>query len=321
VVYAAAMGVSGVILPPDPIQQEPTYEAALAAFEAQEPVRILFDNGAGGAPGYPYPAFEHSFSTFPPDGTRGESFYFGEGGAMDTAKPTVGSADSFNWDSARPSTTNFSGNTGGGGNGLWTATPPYHWQQSPSGTAASYVTPPLTNSVVSMGAGAVEAWVKSSVEDPDLQVTISEVRPDGKEVFVQSGWLRATGRKLDKAKSTELEPVLSLRKKDDKPMPAGKYVKLTIPLYYQGHAYRAGSQIRVTISAPGGDQPIWAFDDATGQGANLSIAHSPEMPSRLLLPVTDGVAVPDGLPPCPGMRGEPCRDYVPYTNTSGPLKK
>jgi predicted acyl esterase len=133
--------------------------------------------------------------------------------------------------------------------------------------------------------------------------------------------LRTESRKLDQKKSTELEPVLSLRKKDDQPMPANKYVPLTVPLYYQGHVYRKGSRIRVIISAPGGDQPIWAFDDATGQGATLSIAHSPTMPSRLLLPVTDGVAVPDELPPCPGMRGEPCRDYVPYTNTNGPLKK
>ncbi|MFM9053726.1 MAG: CocE/NonD family hydrolase C-terminal non-catalytic domain-containing protein, partial [Solirubrobacterales bacterium] len=30
-----------------------------------------------------------------------------------------------------------------------------------------------------------------------LQVTITEVRPDGKETLVQSGWLRASHRKLD----------------------------------------------------------------------------------------------------------------------------
>jgi hypothetical protein len=31
------------------------------------------------------------------------------------------------------------------------------------------------------------------------------------------------------------------------------------------------------------------------------------------------VSVPTGLPPCPGLRGEPCRAYVPYTNRSAPL--
>jgi uncharacterized protein len=44
------------------------------------------------------------------------------------------------------------------------------------------------------------------------------------------------------------------------------------------------------------------------------IAHSPRFPSRLVLPVVPGVSVPTGLPPCPGLRGEPCRTYVPYVN-------
>ena len=31
----------------------------------------------------------------------------------------------------------------------------------------------------------------------DLQATVTEVRPDGKETFVQGGWLRSDARKLD----------------------------------------------------------------------------------------------------------------------------
>ncbi len=51
----------------------------------------------------------------------------------------------------------------------------------------------------------------------------------------------------------------SLRKHDVKTLPKGKWVKVRIPLYYQGHVYREGSRLRVIVSAPGGDQPIWAF--------------------------------------------------------------
>ena len=95
---------------------------------------------------------------------------------------------------------------------------------------------------------------------------------------------------------------------------------MTIPLYYQGHAYRAGSRIRVTVSAVGGDQPVWAFADAKPSGsAKVTIAHSADMPSKLLLPEVDAVDVPTGLPPCPGLRGEPCRTYQPYANSSSPL--
>jgi hypothetical protein len=98
-------------------------------------------------------------------------------------------------------------------------------------------------------------------------------------------------------------------------MPRGRFVKVTIPLYYQGHTYRPGSRIRVTITAPNGDQPIWSFGETQPKGhATVAIAHSKSMPSRLLLPAVDGIAVPTGLPPCPGLRGEPCRNYQPYVN-------
>jgi predicted acyl esterase len=151
-------------------------------------------------------------------------------------------------------------------------------------------------------------------------VTVSEVRPDGKETFVQNGWLKASERKLDPAKSTLLEPVLSLRESDSAPLPKGRWSKVIVPLYYQGHAYRADSRIRVTIAAPDGDQPVWAFNEAKPTSpAQVRIAHSPTMPSRLLLPVVTGVNVPTALPPCPGLRGEPCRSYVPYVNHEVPL--
>jgi hypothetical protein len=158
----------------------------------------------------------------------------------------------------------------------------------------------------------VRAWVRSSAPNVDLQATISEVRPDGKETFVQGGWVRANERKLDPDKSTPLEPGLSLREEDVSPLPPDQFVEVTIPLYYQGHAYRTGSRIRVTISAPNGDQPIWSFGETDPSGtATVDVARSPDMPSSLLLPVVPGVSVPTGLPPCPGLRGEPCRDFQP----------
>jgi hypothetical protein len=219
-------------------------------------------------------------------------------------------AESFTWDAHARPLTDFHGDTAAGPGGLWTATPPYDWVKNPPGSAASYLTSPLSGNTTVIGAGAVQLWVRSSAPNVDLQATITEVRPDGKETFVQGGWVRGNERKLDAAKSTPLEPVLSLREADVSPMPPDRYVEVTVPLYYQGHAYRAGSRIRVTISAPNGDQPIWSFGETEPSGtATVSIAHSKQMPSRLLLPVIPGVSVPTGLPPCPGLRGEPCRDF------------
>jgi hypothetical protein len=263
-------------------------------------VRILFDNGAGSSTaGAPVPGFERSFSGLPVPGTVARSWPFS-------------GTRSFTWDAHARPLTDFTGDTAAGSGGLWTATPPYQWAQTPKGTAASWVTSPLSAATTVVGAGAVHAWVRSSTPNVDLQATISEVRPDGKETFVQGGWLRANERKLDARKSTLLEPALSLRVRDVRPMPRKRYAKVTIPLYYEGHAYRAGSRIRVTIAAPNGDQPIWSFGEAQPAGrAKVSIAATKRRPSRLVLPVVPGVDVPTALPPCPGLRGEPCRDYQP----------
>jgi hypothetical protein len=45
--------------------------------------------------------------------------------------------------------------------------------------------------------------------------------------------------------------------------------------------------------------------------ATVFITHDAKRASRLILPVVPGVNVPTGLPPCPGLRGEPCRTYQP----------
>ena len=305
--YRSILGVDGVGLPPDPIQAEPTLEAARAAFEALPPVRVLFDNG-GVSAGTPVPAFERSYPRWPVPGTTARSFHLAAGGALADAEPPAGE-DRFTWNPRARPATDFRGDTGAGTNGLWTATPSYDWRPNPPGTAAAYTTAPLTADTTVIGGGALRAWIRATVPDVDLQATISEVRPDGRESFVQSGWLRSSARKLDARKSTLLEPIPSLKRADRAPLPRGRFTRVDVPLYYQGHVYRAGSRLRVTVSAPGGDQPIWAFARTHPESGTptVRIARGGSRPSRLILPVVPGGAAPTPLPPCPGLRGEPCR--------------
>jgi predicted acyl esterase len=309
-IYQVAMGVPDITLPSDPIQGKTSFPAALRAFTNLKRVRILFDNGDGGDPGEPYASFERSFSRFPIPGTRARSLFFSENGLLSRKPSKNAGRDSFTWDKSARGATNFTGNTTSGD--LWTESPNYQWLPNPPGSAVSYVTPTLGRDTAIIGAGAVEAFIHSSARDVDLQVTVTEVRPDGKETYVQSGWLRASKRKLDPETSTLLEPNPSLRRRDARPLPAKGFAKVTIPLYYQGHVYRAGSRIRVTITAPSGDQPVWAFANTVPSGtANVTVAFSRRRPSRLILPLVGGVQAPTGLPPCPSLRGEPCRTYQP----------
>ena len=325
-IYQAAMGLPQndvVTLPPDPIQQQPDYQSALSAFEALPEVRVLFDNGAGSLPGAssnpgdPYPAFEQSFSDFPiPSTTPPRTWYFGQHGTLNDSAPTSAGTDTYTSDASALPLTDYSSNTGSGG--LWgnASQWEWNWQQNGSKSAVSYTSAPLSADTAVIGGGAVDAWIQSSTPDVDLQATVSEVRPDGHESFVQDGWLRASERKLAttsdnifKQTPTATEPIPTFMASDVQAMPAGQFAEVKIPLYFEGHMYRAGSRIRVTIAAPNGTQPIWSFGETQPSGATAteSVAFSPTMPSSLVLPVIPGVGAPAGFPPCPSLRNEPCR--------------
>jgi len=332
VIYQTALGLpkeDQVTLPPDPIQEMPTRAQAMAAFKALPEVRVLFDNGAGASPGgsttpgNPYPAFEQSFSAFPIPGTTARAWYLGSEGALNEQPATSQGVDSYTSNASATPLTDYSTDTGPGG--LWgdASQWEWNWTQPTAGSAVSYVSAPLAGDTTAIGAGAVNLWVKSSTPDVDLQATVSEVRPDGNETFVQDGWMRASERKLAttsenmfKQTPTPLQPIPTFLASDVQPMPAGEFVPVTIPLYFEGHVYRAGSRIRVTISAPNGTQPIWSFNQTQPEGttANVSIAYGPGMPANLTLPIVPGVSVPTELPPCPSLRNEPCRPYQAFVN-------
>ena len=318
-----------VTLPADPIQEKPTYESALSAFEALPEVRVLFDNGAGTSPtgsttaGNPYPGFEQSFAKFPIPGTQARSWYLGPNGTLGEQPPSSEGVDSYASDANATPLTDFGAKTGSGG--LWGEASQWEWNwtQPAAGSAVSYVSAPLTSDTTAIGGGAVHLWVRSSTPDVDFQATVSEVRPDGNETFVQDGWLRGSERKLATTSDnmleqtpTELQPIPTFLASDVEAMPADQFVPVTIPLYFEGHAYRAGSRIRVTIAAPNGTEPVWSFGETQPAGATAteSIAFAPSMPSSLTLPIVPGVNVPTGLPACPSLRNEPCRPYRAFVN-------
>ena len=313
VLFKAFTGVPGVTLPDDPIQDEPDLASARAAFEAQPPIRVLFDNGAGGAPVKPIPGFERSFDRFPPRGTKPRSWFMAGRGRLVDAPG--GGADRFEWNPAARPPTDFSGDTGSGD--LWTDHPSYEWTPNPEGTALAYVSAPLKRDTTVLGSGEVQVWVRSKARNVDLQATVTEVRPDGKETFVQGGWLRTEARKVDRRASTLGDPRPTFRRRDAETLPRGRWVKVRIPLYYEGHVYREGSRLRVIVSAPGGDQPTWAFAETAADPPGtpwVAVAHSRKHPSRLVLPVTPKLGAPTPLPACPALRGQPCRDYERLAN-------
>lgn len=162
--------------------------------------------------------------------------------------------------------------------------------------------------MVAIGTGSVDLWVRTPALDTDLEVTLSEVRPNGREVYVQSGWLRASHRALDTARSTPVSPVHTDLEADVRPLPAGRYTKVRIELFPFAQAFRAGSRLRLTVDAPGGARPLWAFD-TIADGERVSVAADAVRRSRLVLSVVPGVRVPATAPACASLRSQPCRSF------------
>lgn len=317
IIYSMILG-NGTPTPPLPADRFDgitSLQQARALFEADPHIRVLMENGAGSpTPGLPAPTFELGFAKWPPLPRRITRFYFGDDGTLVSRRPR---ADEHDVDSYRPDPEARPTQTlpGQGQSESWAILPPYDWRPLVDGTAVAYATPPLDRDLTVVGPGSVDLWLRSSAADTDLQVTLSEIRPDGLETYVQSGWLRASQRKLDRRTSSVIDPRPTHLERHAAPMPAGEFAKVRVGLFASSYVFRKGSRIRISVEAPGDDRTRWAFYTPATNGLVLNeIARGGAQPSRLVLSVVADGDTPAALPPCPGLRGEPCRIYLPAAN-------
>ncbi len=291
-----------------------TYDAALTAFESEKPVRVLLEQGgnAAFAPGTPEPNTVVEFDAWPIPDAQITEFILDDDGALRSDGTGTGTSEYTAVADVEPITF-YDGTNQGGGNGVWRAGVDYQWEPLYDGNGVGFVTEPFTTDTVFAGSGSVDLWIESSKGDADLEVTISEVRPDGTEIYVQSGWLRASHRALDEAASTDLRPVQTHLEADASPLPAGEFTAVRVELFSFAHPFRAGSRLRLTVDAPGNSRAIWVFDTIT-DGETVTIAHDADHPSRLVLAMVTAPALPPAPPACDALRGQPCRPYVPAFN-------
>lgn len=295
------------------------YEDALARFEADPPVRILFESGAGGeVPGAPYHRFEATFDTWPPADAEAWTLYLDAGGALSSGPPTSGAADSFEFD-AEAGPIRYSSS----GGGSFTAPAPdldLDWSYTPEGLGLSYLTAPLGEDVVLAGPGYADLWIQTSADDAPIEIVLSEVTPDGNEVRIQTGIQLAGFRKIDEDRSGRFLTRLFFGEEDYEPL-SNELTLVHVPIFDVAHPLRAGSKLRVQINTPGRDLPLWFFDnpDPGPGGANYRIARGGEHASAIVLAVlpAGSLDVPEEYPACGVLRGQPCRPYVEISNSPG----
>jgi uncharacterized protein len=154
----------------------------------------------------------------------------------------------------------------------------------------------------------------------NVQVSVSEVRPDGTEYLIQNGWLDLGHRAEDRRRTDGLEIVHPFTERAYQPLTPGRFVEARVDIPSFAHAFRAGSQLRLTVATPGRNHATWEFENPDYGGAipTNQVARTAQMPSALVLSTLDGVEVPVVAPaPCPALRGQACRPFQPTENTAG----
>ena len=290
---------------------EPSVAAARAAFAAQDPrVRVLFDNGGGTlGPGALQPTYEAGFSAWPPAGTV-VHYGLGPGGTLQTGAPRASSTASF-----RPNPAVRPADDLAASANAWAAQPPYDWTTVPAANGIAFETPAFTSATTIVGPASLNLMLRSTAPVTDLQVTVTEVRPgETQEEYVTSGFLRSSDRTLSAA-STVLDPVPTYLAADRRTLPKGRFTLVRIPVDPIAHTFRAGTRLRIVISAPGGDRPSWTFDTPATHGAVLdTVALGGTQGSSLVVNEVGGIVPSSALPACGALRGEPCRAYAPLGN-------
>jgi predicted acyl esterase len=124
-----------------------------------------------------------------------------------------------------------------------------------TGDGFTFRTPPLTESMEITGPVAAKLWVSSETADADLFLALRVFDPAGKEVtFIGSndprtpvglGWLRASHRKLDPAKTLPYRPWHT--HDEDRPLTPGEPVELDIEIWPTSIVVPPGYRLALTI--------------------------------------------------------------------------
>ncbi|MGV9245525.1 CocE/NonD family hydrolase [Streptomyces sp. NPDC003710] len=134
--------------------------------------------------------------------------------------------------------------------------------------------------------------------DVDLFVGVEKLDRHGDKIYffsasggnangpVTRGWLRASRRQLDPARSTAWRPVLSLT--DSAPLSPGQIVEANIALMPSGTTFHAGETLRLIVqswSVPGQWEGGETRRSDTVRTGRCRVHTGDQYPSRLLLPI------------------------------------
>ncbi|WP_082991618.1 CocE/NonD family hydrolase [Paraburkholderia tropica] len=172
------------------------------------------------------------------------------------------------------------------------------WGAQPCGWregSLAYTSVPLEAPLTTWGPASVDLWVAAeNGPDADLQVTLTEVLEDGREMYVQRGWLRLSLRALDEHHTTALRPWYIDRCESAAPIYPNEPVFARVEIVPFSHSFRRGSSLRLWLDTPsrtGG----YGFDSISTPD-RVTVLHDEAHPSRLVIGELPEVTVPNVRP-------------------------
>lgn len=289
-----------------------SFAASLEAYETEPPIRVLFEVGAN-RPALPQASWEASFDAWPLTEAEPRRWFFTDGGrnadgGIAISAPITAESSSFITDPSEGSRI-----TAPDLEALWTNRPGWDWVPSDESNRLTYTSDSLGETLTVVGPASVDLWLAAVSSDaradiPNdvaVEASISEIAPDGTETLVQVGWLDLSRRALDD-QSTRLRPIPTLTAADRSPLVPGEPVEARVEILPFAHVFRAGSQIRVTIDAPGGNSARWQF--AAGERPiEFEVFSGGDFTSSMVMAIVPGLDPPAARPSCGSLRGQPCR--------------
>lgn len=279
----------------DGVERPETFEEAFARYLAEDPVIVNWETGARGGRN---PAWTQTYGEWPPAEQHAKRFWLTDDGGLTERAPAHGSVD-YRYTPAVGAEQRGGFPIADEPEAKWT-------DRAPDGTVARFTSDQLDEDHVLLGSASVDLWLSSTEPDTDLEVTLSEVRDDGGEVFVQQGWLRASHRAEDPTWSTELRPFQTHQAVDAQPLLPRQPARARVEIFPFGHVFRAGSRLRITIGAPHLRPDPWGFASLPTPAIN-TIHTGGAYRSSIALPVLVGAEPQAPQPVCGALRNQPCR--------------
>jgi putative CocE/NonD family hydrolase len=162
-------------------------------------------------------------------------------------------------------------------------------------TALTYTSAPLEEDVKLTGPIVANVWAELTSKDAMLVGVVSDVAPGGASNQVTAGFLLASQRAVDPARSTfdangtMIRPFHPFTKESRQPVTPNDPALYQVEIYPTSAVFRRGDRIRLTIASantPATAPPLSTLADSAG--GEIRVLHGGPYDSHVLLPFAPG---------------------------------